>query len=239
MRKKVLILFLLVASISSLQAQSQKQYPTFLEKNSVPDGLHYLPAPPDTATAAFMADAEAYEKGKSIRNTPRGKMAADDADTSTEKIIAMLAAATNQIYTQKDCPNLYYLIERTMNDAYQSISSVKKHYKRIRPFVLFNEPSGIPEEEESHRKTFSYPSAHSAMAWAAALVMVEILPCCQEEILQRGYEFGQSRVIAGYHYQSDVDAARLAASATVARLHADKKFRKVLKKAKKEVRFCR
>ena len=46
--------------------------------------------------------------------------------------------------------------------------------------------------------------------------------------------YGQSRVIAGYHWQSDVDAARLVASAAVARLHTDKCFMKLMKKARRE-----
>ena len=51
-----------------------------------------------------------------------------------------------------------------------------------------------------------------------------------------GYEIGQSRIILGFHYQSDVDAARLAASATFARLCAEKKFHKAIEKAKKELK---
>jgi acid phosphatase (class A) len=45
---------------------------------------------------------------------------------------------------------------------------------------------------------------------------------------------GQSRVICGYHFQSDVDAARLVAGAVVARLHANDAFTLQLKKAKEE-----
>ena len=40
-------------------------------------------------------------------------------------------------------------------------------------------------------------------------------------ILQRGIAFGQSRVICGAHWQSDVDAGRLVGSAAVAKLHAN------------------
>ena len=72
-----------------------------------------------------------------------------------------------------------------------------------------------------------------------ALVLTELLPERAELILKAGYEYGQSRVIAGYHYQSDVDAARLAASACVARLHADENFQKQLAKAKKELQRLR
>ena len=67
-----------------------------------------------------------------------------------------------------------------------------------------------------------------------ALVLSEINPERQNEIVKRGFEIGESRVIAGYHYQSDVDNARLLASVTVARLHADKAFMLQLKKAKAE-----
>ncbi len=65
-------------------------------------------------------------------------------------------------------------------------------------------------------------------------MLSEVNPDHAEAILKAGYEYGQSRVIAGYHFQSDVDAARLAAAAAVARLHNDKTFQKDLAKAKKE-----
>ena len=41
-------------------------------------------------------------------------------------------------------------------------------------------------------------------------------------------------VICAYHFQSDVDAARIVASAVVARLHANDAFVKQLNKAKDE-----
>ena len=90
------------------------------------------------------------------------------------------------------------------------------------------------QKEPHYRNTGSYPSGHSATGWGIALVLSEINPARQEEILKRGYEIGESRVIAGFHYQSDVDNARLAGSAAVARLHADKSFMKQLQKAKDE-----
>ena len=45
---------------------------------------------------------------------------------------------------------------------------------------------------------------------------------------------GESRVICGYHFQSDVDAGRITGAVAVARLHADENFNKQLDKAKKE-----
>ena len=65
-------------------------------------------------------------------------------------------------------------------------------------------------------------------------MLAEINPDRQNEILKRGFEMGQSRIICGYHWQSDVDAARVVASAVVARLHANEEFQKYVAAAKKE-----
>ena len=57
-----------------------------------------------------------------------------------------------------------------------------------------------------------------------ALLLCEINPAAQDEILKLGYEWGQSRVRSGYHWQSDVDASRLVAAAGYARLHTNAEF---------------
>ena len=48
------------------------------------------------------------------------------------------------------------------------------------------------------------------------------------------YYWGQSRVIAGYHWQSDVDASRMLAAACYARLHACEAFVEDMAAARKE-----
>lgn len=100
--------------------------------------------------------------------------------------------------------------------------------------VFFNEMTCNPEQQEELSTNGSYPSGHTAIGWATALVLAEVNPDRQNEILKRGFEMGQSRVICGYHFQSDVDAARIVASAVVARLHANDAFVKQLNKAKDE-----
>ena len=65
-------------------------------------------------------------------------------------------------------------------------------------------------------------------------MLTELNPDRQDEILERGFQMGESRVICGYHFQSDVDAGRITGAGIVARLHADPNFTKQLDKAKKE-----
>ncbi len=111
----------------------------------------------------------------------------------------------------------------------------KNYYMRTRPFAFFGEETCNPAQQAELSTNGSYPSGHTSIGWATALVLAEINPERQNEILKRGYDMGESRVICGYHFQSDVDAARLVASAVVARLHADPGFQTQLKKAKEEM----
>jgi len=69
--------------------------------------------------------------------------------------------------------------------------------------------------------------------------LAEISPERQEAILKRGYELGQSRVICGVHWQSDVDSARLGASVAMIQLHNNPEFLHLLEKAKAEIRGLR
>ena len=233
--KAVLLLVCLfcVTNISFAQ-QNTKKYPSFLSIEQLPDGRTFLPAPPDTMSILFMHDIARYQWGKSIRQPERGKQSVTDAKQDPESLAQQFASAFGYTINQETTPELYKLIEYVSNDCGYATRTTKIHYKRKRPYVYFHEHTTILDKEEHYRNTGSYPSGHTSTGWGVALVLSEINPERQNEIVKRGFEIGESRVIAGYHYQSDVDNARLLASVTVARLHADKAFMLQLKKAKAE-----
>ena len=231
--------FIFVALLGTLCLNAQEtskanRRPSFLNKTDFADATKFIPAPPDTSSIAYLNDFNRYQWGKSMRNTARGKQAIYDASVDIDSVLNGFSDAFGMPITKSTTPELYYLMERVENDGSLSVRSAKKKYMRKRPYVQFGEGTAVPHEEEELRHTGSFPSGHTARGWAMALVLAEINPERQDEILVRGYEYGESRVIVGFHYQSDVDAARLAASAAVARLHADEAFRKQLDKAKKE-----
>jgi acid phosphatase (class A) len=85
----------------------------------------------------------------------------------------------------------------------------------------------------------SYPSGHSSLGWAWALVLAEIDPENVNAILARGRAFSESRVVCGVHWQSDVSEGRHMGASTVARLHADLTFRADLEAAKAELAAVR
>ncbi len=234
--------FLAVFAFLSLSAGAQTKgndasnHPEsyFLRTDQVASSLKLLPPPPQPGSAYFNYDQAQYQWGKMQRITPRGKQAKEDAQIGNGGIERAFAEAFGLMITKETSPELYKLIQKSGYDASLSTREAKNHYLRMRPFMLFKEQSLTPEDEAALSKNGSYPSGHTAIGWTVALILTEINPGRQDEILKRGFEYGQSRVICGVHYQSDVDAGRIVAAGLVARLHADKAFQQQLAKAKQE-----
>jgi len=106
---------------------------------------------------------------------------------------------------------------------------------RRRPFIDFPNLAKCPLTTEGLGATGSYPSGHAISGWLWASALAEIAPAFADALFARGEAFGDSRVVCGFHYPSDVAAGRLVASALLARLHADPKFLSDLGQAKKEI----
>lgn len=207
----------------------------YLQDGQQPSSVALLPAPPEPGSLLFLYDEARYKWGKQQRNTPRGAQAVADARLNGEDLSRAFSEAFGCTISRETTPELYRLMQNMREDAGDlGTRETKRYYMRVRPYVFYGDTTSVRSQEESHRHSGSYPSGHTAMGWAEALVLAEINVDRQDEILKRGYEIGQSRVIAGYHWQSDVNAARLMGSAVVARLHADSKFQAQLEKAKKE-----
>lgn len=225
-----------MAALAQTKVSDATTYPDhdFLTTKDVPSSLSLLPPPPQPGSAHFDYDEAQYRWGKMQRITPRGKQAFDDAKIYDGGIEKAFSEAFGAEISKQGTPEIYKLVYKTINDASLGTRQAKDYYMRMRPFMFYGEPSLTPDDEKALSKNGSYPSGHTSIGWAAALVLAEINPGRQDEILKRGFEYGQSRVICGVHYQSDVDAGRVVAAAVVARLHADDGFARQMEKAKKE-----
>ncbi len=153
---------------------------------------------------AFLNDQAMYEQGRLIRNTERGKQAAEDANLSAGGVANAFSAAFGSPITEKEAPQLHKLLTNMIEDAGDlATRGAKQKYMRIRPFAFYGVATCNTKEQDTLAKNGSYPSGHTSIGWATALVLAEINPQRQDQILKRGYDLGQSRVICGYHWQSD------------------------------------
>ena len=115
----------------------------------------------------------------------------------------------------------------------------KERYQRTRPFIGNKQPICTPSEQAMLANDGSYPSGHTAVGWAWALVLTEIAPERADEILARGVAYGESRNVCNVHWYSDVLQGRVIRAATLARLHAEPAFRADVDAAKAEVAAVR
>ena len=239
-RKSLFVVLLSVFTLSTFAQQKIKDVRTnpdlyFLQADEVANSLELLPAPPQPGSILWMNDEAQYQWGKLQRNTPRGDQAAADARVNGDGVPNAFSEAFGIRISKETTPEIYKLVLGMREDAGDlATRAAKNYYMRVRPFAFYHETTCNPEQQQELPTNGSYPSGHTAIGWATALILSEINVDRQNEILKRGYEMGQSRVICGYHFQSDVDAARLVSSAVVARLHANKNFMAQLEKAKAE-----
>lgn len=226
--KKTLILFTLLP----LMCIAQKP---LLDSTQMPNAVYFLPAPPDANSAAFQYDKAQYQWGKEQRkDSARLATAVGDAVWSVENVSNIFGGVLGITISEKETPAIFRMLILGLLTTDQAGKLPKSQYMRTRPYVYYNEPTIYPQDEAWLRTNGSYPSGHTILGWSAALLLTELAPERADTILARGYMYGQSRVIAGYHWQSDVDAGRLVASAAVARLHADPRFLKLMEEARKE-----
>ena len=196
--------------------------------------MELIPAPPEEQSAAYLLDRKVNSKSMAQRGTARWKQATIDADLHFPDAAGIFSCAIDAPVTEKETPYLYQLLRRTLTDAGLSTYGAKDKYKRPRPFIVNKQPICSPEIQEKLGKQGSYPSGHTAIGWAWALILTEIAPDRSTEILARGRSFGESRLVCNVHWLSDVMEGRFAASATVAKLHGDPAFLNDLQAAKEE-----
>ena len=136
---------------------------------------------------------------------------------------------------EQDTPYLYQLLRRTLPDAGLATYSAKDHYQRTRPFVVNQQPICAAGSEATLATDGSYPSGHTAIGWAWALILSELAPERSQAILNRGLAFGESRMVCNVHWPMDVIQGQIVAAATVAQLHANETFTSDMREAAKEV----
>jgi len=227
------------ADVGELKFGSTTLLKGYLARGELPDSLALLPPPPADGSDLLLADRQAFKHLTALLDGPRGRMATHDADLGFPAAADTFNCALGVVVSEQHTPHLFTLLRRTLTDAGLATYKAKDHYRRTRPFVVFNAPTCTPKEEAFLRNDGSYPSGHSAVGWAWALVLAELAPDRADAVLQRGRAFAQSRGICGVHWMSDIEAGSMMGAATMARMHANAVFRAQMGLAAGEIAAAR
>lgn len=114
---------------------------------------------------------------------------------------------------------------------------VRRLTNRQRPFTVWNRvrvkpcPGGRPEGT-------SFPAGHAATAALYAELLTEAAPELAPQFEERVTDYGESRLVCGFHYRSDLAAGDKAGRAVAKALLADRAFRARFDETRAETRLA-
>ena len=228
------VVFTLCASLT-IFAKGEKELVPYMSAEAVASSVATLPEPPQPGSVEFLLDEYHYFNAKLLRDTPRGKQAIEDAKMDGTVLLQFEKALGYKI-TEELMPATYHLLMRAMECfGTYGCNEAKQYYRRTRPFVYYNERSLVPKDEKWMKKSYSYPSGHSANFYGLGCILMALNPDRQNEIYNRAKEGAYSRVIVGAHWFSDTEASKIVAMTVFARLQSDPEFIADFQAAKEEI----
>jgi len=210
--------------------------PGYLAAGAV-DMLKVMPVAPSAGDARDAADRRIFRETRAFKDTPRWKMASDDAQLGAAQMLQHFACSLDIELTVQQAPKLSRLAQRVTRDAAQSMANAKEYFKRQRPYNVDAGDTCRPREETG--SSYDYPSGHATAGWAWGLALAQAVPDRATPILARARAIGDSRVVCGVHNASAVSAARFLTGATVALVSATPEYQQDLAAAKAEIAALR
>lgn len=219
------------APVTAPAPSAQPAHPATPERNPAVqvDATVFVPPPPQADGALELAE----------RAIVRGPWPAERRQQALEDNAIDPFAAFDSVlgpsFTRANLPATYAVLDRAGRAAGFAGDPVKFQYRRVRPFVGDSAITPCIPDDARLRASYSYPTGHGALGFGWALVLAELLPSRADAIIDRGRDFGWSRIVCGVHYPSDLSAAHVVAAAAIARLHADPDFQREFAAARAEL----
>jgi len=223
---------------TSLALAQTPELAGYLTADTMPQTLRILPAPPPAGSGRAADDTAIFARTRAMAGSPRWSLATLDADLTPRA--GMFACAIGVRLDAANAPTLDRMLHRMGYDARAVVDPPKDSFNRPRPYVgvAGNPPICVPKTDSLARSA-SYPSGHATVAWAWGLILAELAPDRATEILMRARAIGESRIVCGVHYLSDVEEGRTNGSILVAALHSSPEFRADMERARAEVAAAR
>jgi acid phosphatase (class A) len=223
------------------------------------DSVHLLPPPPASNSPQQARDVEGVLQAQAAASPERLRRAEDDAKVDIGQFAPVLAPK----FSFTGVPDVVAFFRKVARDTNPPVTMAKDCWERQRPFLAdagvhppgmmredtANRPGAAPSNTAPHDVTspcrpvestpafsYSYPSGHSTFGAMTAILLANMVPEKRNELFVRGWDYGQSRVVGGVHFPTDVESGRIEATAMVALMMQNADFRTDFAAAKTELR---
>lgn len=121
----------------------------------------------------------------------------------------------------KTTPQINAALKTFLKPVDAVMGSLKDRYRRPRPFVAESQIKPCLPREQG----YSFPSGHSTWYRAASELLADLVPERRTRLVAVGSHGGNSRVLCGVHYPSDVSAGQRLGVAAAAQLIASPQWK--------------
>lgn len=177
-----------------------------------------LPEVPATGSALFDSDFKTLHEEQDTRTEGECEAAARDAKYGFDEMFPSL----KEFYRKLPEVNRQF-IDSVGDETHLAVKLMKKKYGRARPYITDNTLE--PCVQRPKKGSLAYPSGHATYSRVYALLLTELMPKRRSEFLTRAEIVGRSRIVAGVHHPTDIEAGRRFANALFARYMENKLFR--------------
>lgn len=228
MKKQLLVLASAFFLVLPLTAQNKAAPQPFTDAKEV--DLTLLLAPPPAADSAVTkAELDALVDVQKSRTKERSDLAIADDQESIWRFADVVADTK---FTKENLPLFTAFFDRVVATEPAVVDPAKDLWKRPRPYMTDTRINPLLKKKTSG----AYPSGHTTIGTVMGMVLSNMIPEKRAVIMARAWDFGQSRIVAGMHYASDIEAGHLAGAAITAVLETHADFKAAFEAAKSELR---
>jgi hypothetical protein len=183
------------------------------------DPARVLPPPPVVGSAqarAELAELHAAEVARSAVDEADARL---DGNTKNATIFAVVLGPR---FDLSKLPATQALLAEVRASEKAAVDHGKDAFKRQRPYIV--DPS-LKSCKRNDDPLSSYPSGHTSMAFSMGETLARLVPEKAGALLARAARYGQSRIVCGQHFRSDVSAGQMLGLLIAERLMAKPAFR--------------
>jgi acid phosphatase (class A) len=193
-----------VAAVLLCAAPLRAETPILLTPDQY-DPAKLLPAPPAHGSARERSEILELEHVQATA-TPAQRAAAawDDAHEDP----SIFAAVMGPGFNMDKLPATAALFHLVIKNESKASSAAKKAFMRDRPWIVDPGIKTCTPHAPGPQKN-SYPSGHTSVGYAMAVVLASLAPGKSKAIMERARVFAENRIVCGYHFRSDDEAGKI------------------------------